>query len=174
MGEYPIASLRCLISLILVIYSYSFDYSSFDTLLSSSNVQPPTGGNNPSLPTGNHGTGGGGGPGGGGGGPHIPHLSSLHDVLNDDNDHQQRLRVLHGKLSELHYVNSNLSPNRGKHMNSPDLDNLTFTQVDRETMKDHIRMYHPSQYYRFANTPRYGYSLKSQVTNEVLRWFRPS
>jgi hypothetical protein len=55
-------------------------------------------------------------------------------------------------------------------MNSPKLDNLEFTDLDRQTMETHIRNVHPHMYHRFRTTNK-GFTYSSNMSAEILALF---
>jgi len=86
---------------------------------------------------------------------------------------QHNLRIVYEKLKKISLVPENTNPNKGKTMNSNLLQNLNFSDLDRETIKNHITNAYPNHAHRFRYIPYKGYSFIGQMNNDILSLFRP-
>lgn len=101
----------------------------------------------------------------------YPEVNNPQDV---DPIHNYNLNVLYNKLIRLLNVQSNLDPNRGLSMNSPDLKNgLVFDARDHATMEKQIRDTYPDYMHRFSANHAKGFSYCGPICNEIHQLFKP-
>jgi hypothetical protein len=100
----------------------------------------------------------------------YPDVNNAQDV---DPIHSNNLNVLYNKLSKLLNVQSNLDPNKGLTMNSPNLTGgLVFDDRDHATMEKQIRDVYPNYMHRFNADHRKGFTYCNTISTEILLLFK--
>jgi hypothetical protein len=116
---------------------------------------------------------------------HDPDPDDIH-VRYSPRQFNRNARILHAKLSLLHKVTTNHSPNKNKKMNSKELINLRFTRNDKVFMRDYLETKHPAE---LLKGQRYGYSkepseapnnkpenffIRRRINTAILEIFNPN